>query len=233
MIRTLALALLVAAAVPLPQTAADAAPGRAASRDWSGAVTMTVQGGMRMGNPAAPVKLVEYGSLACPHCRHFEETGYGPLVSRYVRSGRVSFEFRNMMLNGADMAVSLLARCGGPASFFPRAAYIYSTQPQWEQRIQDMSDADAAMLDAMNDQQRVIRYAELGGMIGMAAKMGMTPAQAKACLANGRELTRLVEMTQAGNDAGVHATPTFLINGKTTGASSWEELEPLIRRAGG
>ena len=57
---------------------------------------MTPEGGFRMGNPAAPIKLVEYGSLACPHCRHFEETGYKPLLQTYVRTGRVSYEFRNL-----------------------------------------------------------------------------------------------------------------------------------------
>ena len=66
-----------------------------APRDWSRTVAATPEGGFRMGNPNAKVKLVEYGSLACPHCRHFEETGYKPLVQQYVRTGRVSYEFRN------------------------------------------------------------------------------------------------------------------------------------------
>ena len=72
-----------------------------------------------MGNPNARVKLVEYGSLACPHCRHFEETGYKPLVQGYVRTGRVSYEFRSFLLNAPDISVSLLAHCAGPAKFFP------------------------------------------------------------------------------------------------------------------
>ncbi|MFL6763858.1 MAG: thioredoxin domain-containing protein, partial [Sphingomicrobium sp.] len=65
--------------------------------DWTRAVAATPEGGFRMGNPAAPVKLVEYGSLACPHCRHFEATGYKPLIQNYVRTGRVSYEFRNFL----------------------------------------------------------------------------------------------------------------------------------------
>ncbi len=56
-----------------------------------------------MGNPYAKTALVEYGSLACPHCRHFEETGYKPLVQQYVRTGRVSYEFRNFLLNAPDI----------------------------------------------------------------------------------------------------------------------------------
>jgi protein-disulfide isomerase len=235
--RRAALALLFAAVVaPLP-SAVGASPRVAArapaSRDWSRTVVMTPQGGMRMGNPAARVKLVEYGSLACPHCRHFEQTGYAPLVGRYVRTGRVSYEFRNMLLNAPDIAVSLLARCGGPATFFPRVAYVYATQPQWQQKLANLSDADQAMIDAMSDQQKVVRYAQLGGMVQMAARMGMSPAQARLCLTNGTELDRLLAMAQAANDAGINRTPTFFLNGQKVGAATWEELEPLIRRAGG
>ena len=76
--------------------------------NWTRTVVATPEGGFRMGNPNAKVKLVEYGSLACPHCRHFEQTGYKPLVQTYVRTGRVSYEFRNLLLNAPDLAVSLL-----------------------------------------------------------------------------------------------------------------------------
>jgi protein-disulfide isomerase len=231
-----ALALLFAAVVAPLSSAADAAPRAAhtpAARDWSKSVVMTPQGGMRMGNPAARVKLIEYGSLACPHCRHFEQTGYAPLVGRYVRTGRVSYEYRNMLLNAPDIAVSLLARCGGPATFFPRAAYVYATQPQWQQKLMNISDADQAIIDAMSDSQKIVRYAQLGGMVQMAARMGMSPVQARACLTNGAELNRLLAMAQAANDAGISRTPTFFLNGQKVDAATWEELEPLIRRAGG
>ena len=71
-----------------------------------------------MGNPKAKVKLVEYGSLTCPHCRHFAETGMVPLKA-YVKSGKVSFEYRNYILNGIDVAATLVARCGGAAALLP------------------------------------------------------------------------------------------------------------------
>ena len=115
---------------------------------------MTADGGFRMGNPAAPVKLIEYGSLACPHCRHFEETGYTPLVQSYVGSGRVSYEFRNFLISGPDIAISLLAHCAGPGKFFAMSQYVFATQPQWQKKLEDMSAADAAGLDTMTDQQR-------------------------------------------------------------------------------
>ena len=224
-----AAAVAIAAAFCLTPVAAGAA--RPAPRDWSRTVAVTPQGGFRMGNPAAPVRLVEYGSLACPHCRHFEETGYKPLVQNYVRAGRVSYEFRNLLINGPDLSISLLTRCSGPARFFPMSQVVYATQPQWEDRINKMSDADKAAMDKMTDQQRVVRFAELGGMIPLAARFGVTPARARQCLTDSKGVQRLLDMTKAANDAGVDHTPTFFVNGKVSSAATWEQLEPELKKA--
>ena len=82
-----------------------AAPAKkaAAASDWTKTVTVTPDGGYRMGNPAAPVKLVEYGSLTCGACGRFAQEGVPQLVSKYVRTGRVSFEFRNYVRDPADI----------------------------------------------------------------------------------------------------------------------------------
>jgi protein-disulfide isomerase len=234
MMKALALAL-VAAAVVLPAAAVSSKPAAkpAATHDWSRTVAVTAEGGFRMGNPAAKVKLVEYGSLACPHCRLFEQTGYKPLVQRYVRTGQLSYEFRNLLINGPDMSISLLTRCAGPAKFFPMSELVYATQPQWQEKIENMSEADKAALDKMTDQQRIVRYAGLGGMARIAARFGVSPARARACLADPKGLQRLLDMSKTAMDSGVTHTPTFIVNGTVTDAATWEELEPLIQQAGG
>src|SRR5689334_10704402 len=134
------LASALAAALVLSILSVPAAakpPAKApATHDWTHTVAATPEGGFRMGNPAARVKLIEYGSLACPHCRHFEETGYKPLLQGYVRSGKVSYEFRNLLISGPDLAISLLTRCAGPAKFFPMAEMVYATQTDWQKKIE-------------------------------------------------------------------------------------------------
>ena len=229
MIRLL-IALVMLFALPLQSAAAKPAP---AKHDWSRTVALTPDGGFRMGNPAAPVKLIEYGSLACPHCRHFEETGYKPLVQNYVRTGRVSYEFRNLLINGPDIAISMLTRCAGPAKFFPMSEQVYATQLEWQTRIENMSDADKAALDGMTDAQRVVRFAELGAMHQLAARFGVSPARARQCLNDSKAMKGLIDMTQAATDKGIDHTPTFIINGKVTSAATWGDLEPLLRQAGG
>ena len=213
----------------VPASASFAKP--AASRDWSQSVVVTPEGGFRMGNPAAKVKLVEYGSLACPHCRHFEQTGYKPLVQGYVRTGKVSYEFRNLLINGPDISVSMLARCAGPAKFFPMSEVVYASQPDWEKKFENISDSDKAALQKMSDKERIVRFAEIGGLPQIAARFGVTPARAKQCLSDGKGLQQLLDMTKAAMDAGISHTPTFVIDGKVTDIATWEELEPQLKAA--
>jgi protein-disulfide isomerase len=226
------LACAVAAAL-LPSTGVAAKPATKAAvkHDWSRTVIVTPEGGFRMGNPAAPVKLVEYGSLACPHCRHFEETGYKPLVQNYVRTGQVSYEFRNLLINGPDISVSLLTRCAGPARFFPMSEQVYAAQPEWQKKLEDLTEADKAAIEKMTNEQSIVRFAEITGVGQIAARFGVTPARAKQCLADPKELQRLLDMTKTAMDSGIQHTPTFVINGKVTDAATWEDLEPAIRDA--
>src|SRR4051812_19274153 len=100
----LAGALAVIAIAGCNSKQGDAAPSKPAKLeqvrppkggDWSMVVNPTSAGGFMMGNPNAKVKLVEYGSLTCPHCREFDEKGVPALIANYVKQGRVSWEFRN------------------------------------------------------------------------------------------------------------------------------------------
>jgi protein-disulfide isomerase len=70
-------------------------------------------------------------------------------------------------------------------------------------------------------------------MGAIAAKFGVTDTQARQCLADPKGLQRLLDMTKSAMDNGVNHTPTFIINGKVTDAATWDQLEPLIRKAAG
>ena len=205
----------------------------APSRNWAQAVVATPEGGFRMGNPNARVKLVEYGSLACPHCRHFEETGYKPLVQQYVRTGRVSYEFRNLLLNAPDISVSLLAHCAGPAKFFPMSEAVFAAQPQWFEKVSAITDAQNAEMEKMSDAQRISRLGEIAGFLQIAQRFGVNGARARQCLADPKGLEKLLSGTKTAEDAGITHTPTFLINGEVSEAATWEQLEPELKKAAG
>ena len=227
------LAALAAAALAAPAAVATAQQRPAAQRDWTQVTAATPEGGFRMGNPDAPVKVVEYLSLTCPHCADFSRDGAPALIRNYVRSGRVSLEYRNYVLNGVDATASLLARCGGAASFFPMAERLFATQNQWTARISGIDQAGRSAIAALPPGQRLVRLAEIGGLTAVAAQHGVPLARGRACLADEAALRRLGEMNQAAAVLGIDGTPTFLINGTKVEAHDWTALEPLIRRAAG
>ena len=114
--------------------------------DWTQVVNQTAEGGWVMGNPDAPVKLVEYGSMTCPACRAFSENATAALRDTYVRSGQVSWEFRHLVIHGApDVALAMLSDCQGAAGFFPTMEQIYNQQPEILERYQNAAQTVAAL----------------------------------------------------------------------------------------
>ena len=94
-----------------------------------------------------------------------------------------------------------------------------------------MSDADKAAFGKMTNQQAVVRFAQLGGMPEIAARFGVTPPRARQCLSDAKGLQRLIDMTKTATDSGISHTPTFVINGKVSDASTWDALEPQLKAA--
>jgi protein-disulfide isomerase len=225
-------ALLLAAAILLVDTSVAPAPAAAQATDWSKIVAVTPEGGYRMGNPAAAVKVIEYGSLTCPHCADFSNSAKGPLAAR-VRTGKVSFEFRNFVLNAVDATATLLARCAAPAQFFPLIERIFATQPQWTAKIIGLSDEQKQKIQAMPESQRPIGVADVTGLTQLAAQAGVPAAKAKACLTDEAALARIGQTNEAGIKLGVKGTPSFFVNGAPVHAHDWAELDAEIRKAGG
>ncbi|MFV0643439.1 MAG: thioredoxin domain-containing protein, partial [Sphingomonadaceae bacterium] len=85
-----------------------------AGQQWADKVVETPEGGYAMGNPDAPIKLVEYASTSCNHCADFSADSSAPLRDSYIASGRVSYELRNQVHDPIDLTFAVLSRCAGP-----------------------------------------------------------------------------------------------------------------------
>lgn len=214
-----------AAGDPVPAVAAPA--GRA----WADTVSATSAGGMLMGNPNAPIKLVEYGSLSCPHCAHFAETGLKPLVAKYVGSGKVSYEYRSFAIHSIDVPLTVLVRCASPAVFFGLVDQLYSDQPALLARAQQ-GEKQAQAASTLPPNQRFVAISDAFGFTDFFSARGVAVDQAHACLANPANAERVGKDAQAISDQGVDSTPTLMINGAKTDANDWAELEPLLQKAG-
>ena len=200
--------------------------------DWSEMVAATPEGGFVMGNPNAPVKLVEFGSMTCPHCAKFDEVAVKPLIEKYVKSGQVSFEFRNFVRDPYDITAALIARCGGPSSFFGLTRGLFAEQKDWVGKIQAAPADQQQALMALPPQQQFGAIAKLAGFPQWAAMRGVPSAKGGACLADDAAVTKLVQMqTDAISQYNIPGTPAFLINGSLVEGSDWEALEPKLRAA--
>jgi protein-disulfide isomerase len=227
--------LLAAIAMAAAAVAVDAAPRRTAvapaPTDWTRTVVATPQGGYRMGNPNARVKLVEYGSISCPHCALFAAQGGAPLRETYVKSGRVSWEYRPFLIFPTDPGLFLLLRCQGPARFFATSDRLYADQRSWIGKLQSLPEQRLRQIEAMGAGDRIAALVAETGATGYFPALGA--ARVRACLADGRNLNALLAMTERAGKEGVSGTPAFFVNGKLTGALDWAGLEPHLKSAGG
>jgi protein-disulfide isomerase len=201
--------------------------------DWAQVVSETPDGGFLMGNPDAPVKVVEFASMTCGHCASFAEEGIPALTDKYIKTGQVSLELRNFVRDPADLAASLLARCGGATPFFKLTDQIFAAQEEWIGKLQQMTPAQQQQLQSATPGQAVGAMAQQAGLVDFVRLRGIPTEKAQACLADQAALQKLVDMNQkATSTYQIPGTPAFLINGELAqNTADWATLEPKIREA--
>ena len=206
--------------------------------DWTQTVAETPEGGYRMGNPDAPVKLVEYASISCSHCADFSVEAGETLRNEFVKSGRLSWEFRPYMLFPTDPGIFMLLRCRGAGPFFQLTDQLYADQKNWIGRLQTLPQAQLQQIQTMAPPQRIAALVQAGGMDQFFRQRGMTEASINSCLADQTGLQRLVNITDTGtNQYKVGGTPSFFINDEQVELaqtpSPWQQLQPKLRQAVG
>jgi protein-disulfide isomerase len=218
------------AAAPVKPVAGVPAP---AGTRWSEHVAATPEGGFRMGNPNAPIKLIEYGSYTCPHCRDFAKESDEPLRAK-VDSGKLSYEFRAFVRDPLDLTMALIARCGGTEPFFAMTRALYANQEAMFAHLQSQGDKPAQAAMALPPAQRFTKLAEIAGLIDFAKAHGLPEQQVRTCVAD----IATAEKIAKGNDVAssqfnVTGTPTLIINGsKVENVATWPTLEEKLREAG-
>jgi protein-disulfide isomerase len=152
-------------------------------------------GDIVLGSDKAPVTIIEYASMTCPHCAHFAATTYPDLKKRYIDTGKVRYIFREFPFDKVAAAAFMLARCasqdGGSDRYMAVVETLFAKQDQW-----------------VNDQP-------LEPLENIAKQLGFSDASFKACLTNQQVLNNIEAVRDyAVEKLGVNSTPTFFINGK-------------------
>jgi protein-disulfide isomerase len=178
-------------------------PAQAADPSVADLMQPNPLGEMAMGSESAPITVIEYASMTCPHCAHFSETTFPELKKRYIDTGKVRFLFREFPLDRLAFAGFLLARCVPPDKYFPMIETLFAQQRDW------------------------VVQSPLQPMRAIAKQAGVSQEAFDACLED-RKLIEGIEKvrSQAADKFGVNSTPTFFVNGKRLGgALSIEEME--------
>ena len=164
---------------------------------------------MVMGDAKAPVTIIEYASMTCPHCAHFQETTFPELKKRYIDTGKVRYIFREFPLDNLAAAAFMLARCAGELD----------------------SGKYYAMIDTMFAQQRTWAVEKpIPPLMAIAKQVGFTEKSFDECLANQKLLNGIEDVRQrAIKDFQVESTPTFFVNGtRKVGALTFDEMAKVI-----
>ena len=181
---------------PSPEDLAHAGPG----------------GDIMIGSDKAPVTIIEYASMTCPHCAHFEETTLPELKKRYIDTGKVRYVMREFPLDALAAAGFMLARCAGPDKYETVVETLFAKQADW------------AMVQK-----------PIPPLMAIAKQFGFTEESFNTCLANQKVLDDIQAVRDhAVNKLGVNSTPTFFINGKRfVGDLSIEvmakEIDPYLK----
>ena len=223
--------------VAAPQGPVAAVPPPA-GKQWTDVVSETADGGYLMGNPNAPVKLVEYASFSCPHCKHFEETGADPLKEKYVSTGKVSWEFRSFLIHPMDAPLTLLMRCRGPEPFFALTEQLYAGQDAMMAKYIALSPAEQQRVGNLPPIENFKAQTEEGGLYGFFGARGLPRAKADACLSDQKTIDQLTAWQSKYQEDGIIETPSFMINGvlweqPSRGAEIWPQLDTALTQAVG
>jgi protein-disulfide isomerase len=216
----------LAAAALLAVGAAPPAP----RGNWLAMVAVTASGSHTLGNPAAPVKLVEYLSYTCPHCAHFQQQSEAPMKLAFIQPGKVQVEVRHLVRDPVDMTVAMLTNCGEPSRFFANHNLFLQSQERWLKRLDTASEAQKARWTTGPLPARMRAIAGDFGFYAMMEARGYRRTDVNRCLADEGMAKRLADQTAGAADHGVSGTPSFLLDGvRLAGTHDWQTLASQLQ----
>src|SRR5690349_18156831 len=144
-----------------------------------------------LGDPKAPITLIEYASFTCPHCAHFHTQVLPEIKKKWIDTGKVKLVYRDFPLDQVAAKAAQIAECAGNDRYFGVIDIIFRGQPQW-----------AASSDPLAELAKPLRIAGLG------------EAEIKACLTNEAASNAVINDYKGGEQMGVNSTPALFIDGQ-------------------
>lgn len=205
-----------------------------AGTTWSETATRTAEGGLLVGNPAATIKIIEFGSLTCGACAQFSADSGEELKKDFIDSGRVSFELRHFLRNPIDLLAASIIQCAPVERQHALAENIFASQEELFAGANAGGEGAQAAMANEADPARFAKAAQALGISTMFQSRGMAADQVNACLGNAATVEKLVADNNQWNEQfKISGTPTFVINGQVAdGIVGWPALRDRLRTMG-
>ena len=164
---------------------------------------------MILGDPNAPITIIEYASFTCPHCKNFHEGTFKKLKKNFINTGKVKFILRDVYFDRYGLWAAMVARCDNSNKFYGIVDDIFRKQKEWTDGEEN--------IDIANNLRK----------IGLAA--GMDNEIISDCLSDGDMAQALVELYQINAERDkISSTPSFLINGEKMDKTSYSDFVSKI-----
>jgi protein-disulfide isomerase len=165
---------------------------------------------MTLGRADAPVTVIQYASLTCPHCREFHKTTFPEFERTYIKTGKVRFIMREFPIGKQSGNATIALRCAPPAKYFELYGKFMVQQASW-----------------------VSQEVRLEPIFALAKQVGMTQSQFDSCLKNQAMIDGLKWVKERGRTLGIIGTPMFFVAGKLvkktlTMSEIRELIDPLL-----
>ncbi len=161
-----------------------------------------------LGDPAAPVTIIEFASLTCPHCATFHTETLPELKRKYIDSGKVKLIMRDFPFDRVGLAAAMMARCAPAERYHRFLDVLFETQEKW-----------ASASDPVSELKRI-------GQLG-----GLAPADFDVCLGNEELMNGIIQgRLDAVNEFDINSTPTFIIGDRViNGAQPFEAFDEVLQ----
>lgn len=183
---------------------------------------------MVLGDPDAPVEIIEYASITCNHCATFHNNVLPRIKEKYVDTGKVKVVTRSFLLNGIDMQGTAISRCVAPQRYFRFMDAVFEKQTQWY----DVNEYQR--LNGIHDQQtagQMFVAHTVSELSKIARQLGVNQARIDECIASEEIGEYVISVYNEGRTLHkVTATPTILVNGNKAG-NDYGSIERAIEAA--
>ena len=165
-----------------------------------------------LGKPGAPITIIEYASMTCPHCAHFATEVLPKLKAKWIDTGKAKLVMRDYPLDDVALHASVIARCEPGDKFYPFVDTLFATQQQW-----------------------VLAKDYKAELAKLALLSGMNKKTFDACMGSKEDEDKVLQSRLvATQKLGVNSTPTFFINGKKfSGAPEEDAFDTALTQAAG